>query len=127
MQNPRAPHGQLADLLRQILKRDKDAQEKAPEVMQQEIKHPGPKGSRTYSTTTLQRQDVLMTTENVEVETQGHKFELQTLPLQSNANLKHRYDPVIQQVTNLLMKDGKLSVAQRVRSSVPLTSRIGAY
>ena len=29
--------------------------------------------------------------------------------------MKHRYDPVVVQVTNLLMQDGKLSVAQTVR------------
>ena len=50
----------------------------------------------------------------------GHKFDLPTLPLPPNANLKYRYDPVVAQVTNLLMKDGKLSVAQRVGSSVSL-------
>ncbi len=108
---------------RQILKRDEDAQEKAPKVVQEDIKPSAPKGSRSYSTTARRPQDDLMRIEDAEVETQGLKFELPTLPLQSNANLKHRYDPVIMQVTNLLMKDGKLSVAQRVRSSVPLTSR----
>jgi small subunit ribosomal protein S7 len=51
----------------------------------------------------------------------GHKYGLPDLPLPSNSNLKHRYDPVVSQVTNLLMKDGKLSVAQRVGSSVSLT------
>lgn len=50
----------------------------------------------------------------------GHKFGLPELPLPSNSNLKHRYDPVVSQVTNLLMKDGKKSVAQRVGSSVSL-------
>jgi small subunit ribosomal protein S7 len=50
----------------------------------------------------------------------GHKFELPELPLPSSSNLKYRYDPVVSQVTNLLMKDGKKSVAQRVGSSVSL-------
>jgi small subunit ribosomal protein S7 len=44
----------------------------------------------------------------------GHKFALPTLPLPSNANLHYRYDPVVDQVTNLLMQHGKLGVAQRV-------------
>lgn len=57
--------------------------------------------------------------EDAEIETQGHKFGLPELPLPSSANMKHRYDPVVHQVTNLLMKDGKLSVAQRVCESVP--------
>ena len=51
------------------------------------------------------------------VETHGHDFGLPQLPIESMANLKYRYDPVIKQVTNLLMVDGKLSKAQRVGSS----------
>lgn len=50
----------------------------------------------------------------------GHIFGLPDLPLPSTAHIKYRYDPVIKQITNLLMQDGKLSVAQRVRASVPL-------
>lgn len=42
----------------------------------------------------------------------GHKFPLPALPLPSNAHKNYRYDPVVKQLTNLLMKDGKLSVAQ---------------
>jgi small subunit ribosomal protein S7 len=45
----------------------------------------------------------------------GHKFGLPELPIQSMDNMKHRYDPVVVQVTNLLMQHGKLSVAQTVR------------
>jgi small subunit ribosomal protein S7 len=54
---------------------------------------------------------------NIDMGGQGHKFGLPELPIPSNHNLKHRYDPVVSQVTNLLMKDGKKSVAQRVSSS----------
>lgn len=52
------------------------------------------------------------------VESSGHNFDLPALPLQANMHLKYRYAPIVKQVTNLLMKDGKLSVAQRVRPSV---------
>lgn len=55
-----------------------------------------------------------------------HKFGLPNLPIPSDYNLKHRYDPVISQVTNLLMKDGKKSVAQRVGSPVALRLHIEA-
>jgi small subunit ribosomal protein S7 len=51
-------------------------------------------------------------------ETEGHKFGLPNLPIPSDSNLKYRYDPVVSQVTNLLMRHGKKSVAQRVGSSV---------
>jgi hypothetical protein len=45
----------------------------------------------------------------------GHKFPLPALPLPSKMHVKHRYDPILVQLTRLLMKDGKLSKAQRVR------------
>lgn len=53
-----------------------------------------------------------------DVLTPGHKFGLPSLPLPSSTHLKHRYDPLVEQVTKLLMRHGKLSVAQRVGSSV---------
>ena len=62
----------------------------------------------------------MITFEDTGIETQGHTFGLPELPLQSQLHMKHRYDPVVQQVTNLLMRDGKLSKAQRVSPSVPL-------
>lgn len=48
-------------------------------------------------------------------ETPGLKFPMPSLPLPQGSHVKHRYDPVVEQVTNLLMRDGKKSVAQRVR------------
>ena len=44
----------------------------------------------------------------------GHKFGLPELPLEKDNHLKYRYSPVIMQITRLLMRDGKLSKAQRV-------------
>lgn len=67
-----------------------------------------------------QTQD-LANTEPAKTNPSGQIYGLPELPLPSTSNLKHRYDPVIHQVTNLLMQDGKLSVAQRVRSSVSLS------
>ena len=79
------------------------------------MKSTTPKGARPYSTSTRRQQEAMITFEDDEVELPGHKFGLPELPLQSTANMKHRYDPVIVQVTNLLMQDGKLSRAQTVR------------
>ena len=45
---------------------------------------------------------------------EGHIYDLPTLPLPPTSNPKHRYDPVIEQVTNLMMQHGKKSAAQRV-------------
>lgn len=50
-----------------------------------------------------------------EIVTPGLKFDMPTLPLPKDGHVKHRYDPVVEQVTNLLMRHGKKSVAQRVR------------
>lgn len=47
----------------------------------------------------------------------GLKFEMPTLPLPKDGHLKHRYDDVVEQVTNLLMRHGKKSAAQRVCSA----------
>lgn len=44
----------------------------------------------------------------------GTKFGLPSLPLPQGSHVKHRYDPVVDQVTNLLMRHGEKSVAQRV-------------
>ena len=103
-----------------MLKRDEKGQEKAPQVIQHSMKASSPTGSRSYSTSARRQQEAMIRFEDSGIETQGHKFGLPELPLQSNLNMKHRYDPVVHQVTNLLMRDGKLSVAQRVRSSVSL-------
>jgi small subunit ribosomal protein S7 len=46
--------------------------------------------------------------------TAGNKFGIPQLPLPSKMHMKHRYDPVIAQITRLLMRDGKLGKAQRV-------------
>lgn len=54
----------------------------------------------------------------------GLKFELPVLPIPKDAHLKHRYDPVVEQVTNLLMRHGKKSAAQRVRYLIRVPPRI---
>ena len=107
-------------LTSKILNRDEDAKMKAPQVMKDSMKSSPAIGTRSFSTSTKRMQEALISLEDEDIVTEGHKFGLPALPLHSMANIKHRYDPVVQQVTNLLMQDGKLSVAQRVRSSVPL-------
>ncbi|KAF2765880.1 ribosomal protein S7 [Teratosphaeria nubilosa] len=46
-------------------------------------------------------------------EKKGHKFPLPDLPLPPNSHKDHRYDEVVMQVTNLIMRDGKKATAQR--------------
>lgn len=57
---------------------------------------------------------------------QGLKFDAPTMPMPRQAHLKHRYDPVVEQVTKLIMRDGKLSVAQRVRPAPASSNPIPA-
>lgn len=44
----------------------------------------------------------------------GLKFDMPELPLPRTENFRHRYDPLVEQFTKLLMEDGKLSLAQKV-------------
>lgn len=113
----------------QILQRDKSGQEKAPQVIQEELNKTAPKGSRQYSTSARRARRIpmeLMTFEDMmgpetdREEPSGHEFELPSLPLPRDFVMKYRYDPIIKQFTNLMMRDGKLSKAQRVRQSVSL-------
>ncbi|KAL8730291.1 MAG: hypothetical protein Q9166_004174 [cf. Caloplaca sp. 2 TL-2023] len=96
-----------------ILKRDGASQDKAPKVMQEQIQSSSPSGTRSFSTSTRRRQEAMISFEDSGLQTSGHKFELPALPLAANLHLKYRYAPIVKQVTNLLMRDGKLSVAQR--------------
>lgn len=48
----------------------------------------------------------------------GLKFELPELPLPPGSHLKYRYEPIVDQITNLLMVDGKKATARRVGSLV---------
>ncbi|KAK4545987.1 hypothetical protein LTR36_002551 [Oleoguttula mirabilis] len=53
----------------------------------------------------------------------GHKFPLPTLPLPPNSHKDHRHHPVVHQVTNLLMRDGKKAAAQRNMAVILSTLR----
>lgn len=50
-----------------------------------------------------------------DVATEGHKFGLPALGAEG-INHKKRYHPVLEQISRLLMRDGKLAAAQRVSS-----------
>lgn len=49
-----------------------------------------------------------------ELQNPGHKFALPKKPYPEGYNVKKRYHPVLEQISRLLMRDGKLSVAQKV-------------
>lgn len=127
----------------EIFRRDQEAMKYAPKVFQnQGGQGQGPSGSRSYSTSArlhqqLQKnpeQDVnasaageqedksvevvanmisRATEQAIENQT-GLKFQMPP-PLPRSENVRSRYDPVVEQFTKLMMRDGKLSVAQKVR------------
>lgn len=111
-----------------MMKRDKSAQDNAPQVMKDQMKKSGQQ-TRSYSTSARrpaqlqeQSQENMMTINGMIKGMDypdagpGHKFPIPDLQQIGFLNhLKRRYDPVIDQVTKSLMQDGKLSVAQKVR------------
>lgn len=107
----------------QIFERDEEAKKNAPEVIKEEIeneKHAAestPADSTTFANLIAlgQLQNVSEGGELMDPDVElDHKFGLPDLPLPSDANLHYRYDPVVEQVTNLMMEHGKLGAAQRV-------------
>jgi small subunit ribosomal protein S7 len=114
------------------MERDKEFRDKAPEILKKDKSEPPkPEGTSQASASepaenvTFDNLLALGKLEHVsngghasEVTNPGYKFKLPDLPLPPGMNQKSRYDPIIEQVTKLLMKDGKLSKAQTV--SLPL-------
>jgi len=90
---------------------------------------------RQFSTSAIRRQEVSQSTSHEDTlfqpelinsisspqqasvetpSTPGVKFGLPTLPLPPGSNHKYRYDPLVEQMVGLLVRNGKKSVAQRV-------------
>lgn len=133
-----AKFGQL-----QVLRRDKDALKYAPKVLQDQAL----KGSRSYSTSTRLRQreiqsaapgqndqsasvvaDMISRAGEQAIERQpGLKFDMPTLPLPRTEMIKRRYDPLVEQFTKLLMRDGKLSLAQKVHHNISLLANCSLW
>jgi small subunit ribosomal protein S7 len=117
------------------MERDKEFRDKAPEILKKEKSEP-PKAEGTSQASASEAAEnvtfdnllALGKLEHVsngghasEVTNPGYKFKLPDLPLPPGMNQKSRYDPIIEQVTKLLMKDGKLSKAQTVSLTAPTT------
>jgi small subunit ribosomal protein S7 len=132
----------------QILREEKETRKHAPEVMKEDAKQGGTTkpSTRQFSTYARRREqltidespipesfdplfnssaasqvqgiDDFVASSSVPEGTKGHKFPLPSLPLPRELVKDHRYDPVVTQVTTLLMKDGKKSVAQRNMSVI---------
>ena len=120
--------------VQEVLARSDKAKENAPQVVKDELqgdglgKHPNvspssgakvPSGSRSYSTTARRRALTIIPGDGFNPEISkptGHIFPLPQLPLPSHLHMRHRYEPIVEQMTNLFMRDGKKATAQRVSS-----------
>ncbi|KAK2629345.1 hypothetical protein QTJ16_000165 [Diplocarpon rosae] len=108
--------------VQEILERDEESRKKAPEVIKEKMED---SKANTADSTSFANLLALAQLHNVSTGGHasdpvdlGHRFGLPDLPIPANANLKYRYDPIVSQVTTLLMKHGKLSVAQRNMSFI---------
>jgi small subunit ribosomal protein S7 len=137
-----AQGGLKTDRTEQILEDEKKVRDNAPKVMQDSIKdgqgaaNAKPPGSRSFSTFARRQQEDLSSASGqpdfdasmipsseqravyaaeTTVPALGHKFPLPVRPIGPNDNHqdKYRYDSVVNQVTNLIMQDGKKAAAQR--------------
>ncbi|EGD99093.1 30S ribosomal protein S7 [Trichophyton tonsurans CBS 112818] len=121
-----------------ILKRDKEALKNMPKVLRDEAaaNQTGNGSKRSFSTSARLHQgevkgnspadpsaatvaNMLAASnrgESVDVEKgipEGFKYEPPTLPLPPNERFDRRYEPLVEQFTKLIMKHGKLSLAQK--------------
>jgi small subunit ribosomal protein S7 len=96
------------------------------ETLYREGQIPSPEVAEALNAAAEQAEEELeLMEEEVEVEVEeetgvqnpGHKFGLLRGPWPEGMNHKKRYHPVLEQITRLLMRDGKLSAAQRVCTS----------
>ena len=117
----------------EVLARDEKGKESAPQVMKDESNESGlgenpsisseggkaASGTRSYSTTARRGAQELTIIPGDEyapeiANSATHIFPLPELPLPSHLHMRYRYEPIVEQVTNLLMRDGKKAAAQRV-------------
>ncbi|KAF5860761.1 low-affinity phosphate transporter [Aspergillus alliaceus] len=127
---PASPELEQGTPISEILQRDKEAQKHMPKVMQDQIK--STTGTRSFSTSTRRSQAGLhgqgksfdeqtaavmanmisQVNQQAEELHEGIKFEpVEALP--KTENFRTRYDSLLEQFTKLLMRDGKLSKAQK--------------
>ncbi|KAL9091675.1 MAG: hypothetical protein Q9165_004751 [Trypethelium subeluteriae] len=101
--------------IQEVLQGDQSAQEKMPKVVKDEIKSSSPKGSRSFSTSARRPAEAILQTTAAQQEPAipGTESLIPGIRIPADYRLRQRYDPLVHQVTNLLMRDGKLGVAQR--------------
>ncbi|KAH6894233.1 ribosomal protein S7 domain-containing protein [Thelonectria olida] len=86
------------------------------ETLYREGQIPSPEVAEALNAAAEQAEEELELVEEEEengVQNPGHKFGMLRGPWPEGMNHKKRYHPVLEQITRLLMRDGKLSAAQR--------------
>ncbi|KAI5300533.1 hypothetical protein KEM56_002374, partial [Ascosphaera pollenicola] len=112
----------------QFFKRDKNAMKYAPKVVQDKLNPKPPAGTRSYSTAaepsaadngaaplpgaTPMEQLIAVMENKPEAPIQGLKFGMPPTPDYATGHFRKRYDPVLDQFTKMLMRDGKLARAE---------------
>ncbi|PYH93891.1 plasma membrane phosphate transporter Pho87 [Aspergillus ellipticus CBS 707.79] len=130
--SPSSPELEQGTPVSEILQRDKDAQKHAPKVMQDQMKRPS--GSRSFSTSATRMQagleqnsideasaalvgDMIAHVNEQAMERTGLKYDVPA-DLPRTENFRKRYDTLVDQFTKMLMRDGKLSKAQKNMSFI---------
>ncbi|KAL3423774.1 37S ribosomal protein S7, mitochondrial [Phlyctema vagabunda] len=106
--------------VQEILERDEEGKENAPEVIKEDIENAETESASTDNLLALAQMQAIANGSGriMDPITEGHKFGLPELPIPSQNHMHHRYNEVVDQVTNLMMEHGKLSAAQRNMSYV---------
>ena len=86
-----------------------NAQQEQPEPTQKQPTEPTMADVAEMIAVAAGQQPAVKTEEKV-----GHKFGIPAMPIPRSENLKHRYDPLVEHFTKLMMHSGKLALAQRV-------------
>jgi small subunit ribosomal protein S7 len=102
-----------------VVKNDESAKENLPKVLKEDLNSTRPKGTRSFST--IARQHMEMTSLEPQASSNipitNDEAPAPGIPIPRDLMMKHRYDPLVEQMTNLIMRDGKKATAQRVRDS----------
>lgn len=106
--------------VQEMINRSAEARKNAPSILK------SPPNKRSYSTEATPMSTDAGTETPAEILSMsleeplpvGAKFPLPTLPIPARGHLKHRYSPLMVQVTNFLMRNGKKATAQSVMDHV---------
>ncbi|KAF4595603.1 30S ribosomal protein S7 [Ophiocordyceps camponoti-floridani] len=107
----RIPSPKEAEIEAQAMDADEDATEQDEEGS--EMPHTSSEASDDIYVDVVDQLPDSPRSAEAQPEDPGHKFGLPEKPYPPNFHLKKRYHPVLNQLTKLIMRDGKLSLAQK--------------